>query len=601
VLKCAETVTRYLAALSISSISAREDTDEHVPAAWEKFAGPLSFGHFLAMTQAATSAKFKHPLQKHLQAHFRDNKAHNTADPNLQMVLNLRNRLGHSLVGMSELQANIILRNDAPEQALNAALEAVAPIICRYPLFLVEEQRLESRKVVARRLLLMGETQDPTPEPVTLSGGLEHNRRLYVGTDEGALCLHPFLIWDVVEARANYGIYLIHNVGETVTKYITVSDDKLDRSGEICDLVQRHLRGEIFAAEKVTLTDGTPFVAEWEQRRQQLQGETLEPVPWADLDRETVRWFGKHLGASGSDEEIQNTIVDRLFDGRDRLNADEIRQVRLLFGSEQTVRVLLKRGMIDCRARKDPDARWNDRVEASKNVLQCLKLAIEFFSKHVGAGTGGVTLDGLRATSGSADYIAMREALVNLFIHQDYNDPSTVAQVEITPERVVCFNAGKSLVNRDALVEGGKSQSRNPILSRALRLIGFAELAGSGLRQVHHAWRQVKRRPPSIESNEASNTFTLSLDWRPLPDVSDEFWKKHLGVRLTAQQARALFLASDPFGVNIDELASYLGVMVDEAANVYGALLKEVLVYEQDGRIYIKDHLKPLAEQARAQ
>ena len=93
------------------------------------------------------------------------------------------------------------------------------------------------------------------------------------------------------------------------------------------------------------------------------------------------------------------------------------------------------------------------------------KLAIQFFGKHVGI--GGVTVDGLQAISGTADYIAMREALVNLFIHQDYADPRTISQIEITKDRVVFFNAGKSLVNKDALVEGGKSQSRNPLVSRS--------------------------------------------------------------------------------------------------------------------------------------
>ncbi len=69
----------------------------------------------------------------------------------------------------------------------------------------------------------------------------------------------------------------------------------------------------------------------------------------------------------------------------------------------------------------------------------------------------------------SADYIAMRECLVNLFIHQDYGDARTAGQIEITPDRAMFFNAGKSLVDDPALAEGGRSQSRNPLISRALR------------------------------------------------------------------------------------------------------------------------------------
>src|SRR5207302_7252228 len=142
-------------------------------------------------------------------------------------------------------------------------------------------------------------------------------------------------------------------------------------------------------------------------------------------------------------------------------------------------------------------------------------------------------------------YIAMREGLVNMFIHQDYVDQRTVSQIEITVDRAVFFNAGKSLVSSDSLVDGGKSQSRNPLISRALRLIGFAELAGSGLGEIHKAWRNAHRRPPACESNPSSNTFTLTLDWREVPLIAEKFWKERLGVKLTPQEASALTLSAD--------------------------------------------------------
>src|SRR5260370_11952569 len=127
----------------------------------------------------------------------------------------------------------------------------------------------------------------------------------------------------------------------------------------------------------------------------------------------------------------------------------------------------------------------------------------------------------------------MREGLVNVFIRQDYGDRRTVGEIEMMGDQTMFFNAGKSLVSNTALVEGGKSQSRNPLISRALRLIGFAELAGSGLREVHRAWREAKRYPPNIESNPEANTFTLILDWRELPAITDEFWRNRLVVNLT--------------------------------------------------------------------
>ncbi len=79
-----------------------------------------------------------------------------------------------------------------------------------------------------------------------------------------------------------------------------------------------------------------------------------------------------------------------------------------------------------------------------------------------------------------------------MMIHQDYAETSMAAQIEITPQTVSFYNPGYALVGKQALEKGGKSQSRNPLLSRALRQIGFAELAGSGLREVYRAYNMAR-------------------------------------------------------------------------------------------------------------
>jgi predicted HTH transcriptional regulator len=186
----------------------------------------------------------------------------------------------------------------------------------------------------------------------------------------------------------------------------------------------------------------------------------------------------------------------------------------------------------------------------------------------------------------------MREALVNLFIHQDFTDQRAAAQVEIQPEQVVCFNPGKSLMNQRGLIEGGKSQCRNPLIARALRLIGFAELAGSGLRQLQHAWRTNKRRPPMMESNSSANTFTLTLDWRTVPDNYNEFWKERLGVKLSEPEATILNLSVD--GVSVEQAASATGLSLDSAQEAIDTLVRQALVDEKKKRYVIKSHLKEL-------
>jgi hypothetical protein len=601
ILKCAEVLTRYLAAISLSSFCARKDATSPVPKGTEKFTGNLSFGHFLTLTQLIVRDPADHPLKLYLAPGFvvKDNKG-GEADAGLIALLNLRNDLGHNLRTISEAKAAAVLAQDpSPLQLLATTLKSLEPVLT-LPLFVLEEQKLFKKKVFARRLLLMGESMDPLPEEIALAEGLEHDERAYLGLNDGALCLYPSLRWDLVKSKANFGIRFIHALKEKSVKYVTLENDAQEMNGALLAELQEQLAGKPIPLDVATLAGGKGFQKEWTEKRRALEKawkDASGQIPWQEFDPATLKWYGQRLGAKGSEAEIQLAIQERLLDNRDRLKAEEVGQMLTLFGQEKRVKELVGRQMIDLRVKKSPDKRWDDRAESSSNLLECLKLAIQFFGKHIGI--EGVTIDGLAATSGSADYIAMREGLVNMFIHQDYADQKTVSQIEITKDRAVFFNAGKSLVSSESLVDGGKSQSRNPLISRALRLIGFAELAGSGLGEIHKAWRNAHRRPPICESSPASNTFTLTLDWRKVPDIADSFWKNRLGVKLTPQEAAALTLATDSAGISVQEIASNLGISVADAKGVSDALKKKALVDERKERICVKAHLAELAEEAK--
>ena len=228
----------------------------------------------------------------------------------------------------------------------------------------------------------------------------------------------------------------------------------------------------------------------------------------------------------------------------------------------------------------------------SQNILNTLKLATEFLAAHILEDS--VEAADLTRRSGSADYIAMREALVNQFIHQDFSDNTAAAQIELKPERAMFFNTGFSLITEEHLSVGGRSQSRNPLIARALRLIGYAELVGGGLRALQYEWRKVRRRPPVIESDTGGNTFTLSLDWREVPDAYDTVWKDKIGVELTSNQAAVLNLATDEAGISLQQAAAGTEMDLTEVEGVLRFLARQVLIEERNERYYLQEHLKEL-------
>ncbi len=596
-LKGAEILARYLASVSLASYSVREDADE-APEMFAKLEGHLAFGHFLSVTQQVAKLKCSHPAKAYLKSGFAgedDSKGVRLTDDALTKLLNLRNELGHDLNSINRARAISILKEQAPQTLLVAAVTGVRGLL-QLPLFVVEQIAVTKGKLVGQRLMLMGDGADPPPETIELSNALQDDGDPYIGFSELVYVLAPMLVWRVSPKTANYKLFIFDTIHPDSVTYKAVEVSTYESQDNETSDFHSILAGNARQAESLTLTDGRSFVKEWSERRRALETaqENLQGrIQWDSLSADTVKWYASKLATEGDTRSPQEIIHSRLLDDRDSLSAAEINQLQMLFGTDASIMRILGRELIDLRAVMTEGERWDERVESHSNVIDCLKKSVEFFSQYVGV--DGVTLDGLKATSGSADYLAMREALVNLFIHQDFTDKRAAAQVEIQPEQVVCFNPGKSLATQRALIEGGKSQCRNPLIARALRLIGFAELAGSGLRQLQHAWRTQKRRPPQMESNSSANTFTLTLDWRIVPDNYNEFWKDRLGVKLSSSEATILNLSVD--GLSVEQAASATGLSLDSAQEAIDTLVRQALVDEEEKkRFVIKSHLRELLQ-----
>ena len=83
--------------------------------------------------------------------------------------------------------------------------------------------------------------------------------------------------------------------------------------------------------------------------------------------------------------------------------------------------------MIDLQVITDPGKRWDNRLLVERgNLFGTLRQTIEFSGSNLQ--TTGLTVESLVNTTGSPDYIAIREALVNQFIHQDYADQTACAR-----------------------------------------------------------------------------------------------------------------------------------------------------------------------------
>jgi len=589
-LRSGEVLARYITAVALSSFAARDGGDALNISALD---GNLSFGHFLSAAQQVSNIEVPHPAETYLSAGFKPKKGQTSGVTYaaLEAMLNLRNELGHQLQTINAPRAQTILEDREPDVQLADALRGVEGLLM-LPLFVVEDQQLVQRVIRARRLLLMGESADPPPDEIEIADGIDELGVPYVSINATLLKLPPILVWELVQQRANTRLLFLDRVTPQACRYKTVEGDETtsppDRANEVVALCA----GKKRPSERVELRDGRHLAREWGEKRRLIEetgarGEGL--IPWNLFDSDTISWFVGRLSpkAEGSPAEI---ICEHLLDGRTSINAHERRQLVLLFGTGAAAREELRRDVMDLQVITNPEKRWDDRLLIDRgNLFATLRQAIEFLARNLP--TAGLTVESLVNTTGSPDYIAIREALVNQFIHQDYADHTACARIIIRPHETILFNAGHSLVDVTRLEEGGSSQARNPLVARAIRLVGFAEIAGSGLRLLHSAWRGAHRPPPKVESDRDANNFTLTLDWRPLADPHDEYWHR-LGVRLTATQAKLLGLVKAHPNATLEKLCELSGMGSDAVRADLAHLELQKLLDCQENRYVIAEHLR---------
>lgn len=222
----------------------------------------------------------------------------------------------------------------------------------------------------------------------------------------------------------------------------------------------------------------------------------------------------------------------------------------LLFGRDRALARLKPAGVLDLRVIDDawiegsPEHRWDDRELFEDNLVGTLRAAFERLSRRLPQ-PFALDLESGRSAARSPDFVSMREALVNLLIHQDYADRNRTARVLWYRDRIIFENPGDSFVPLAAMLDGGVSQLRNPLLARMLRQAGFAEQAGTGIMAIVRAWRSARRGPPRIDNDPGRKQFSLILPWEPLVGPEVAGWLRRLGYGPDEDAGRLLVVARE--------------------------------------------------------
>ncbi len=231
---------------------------------------------------------------------------------------------------------------------------------------------------------------------------------------------------------------------------------------------------------------------------------------------------GHDPGRAGHDPEMT---------GHDRRNAQ-------LFGTGRFVRQILPRPVLDYQRidtafeQWSAEQRWHDRYVFEENVFQTWQGLV---ARYMRIAEHPFSLDPttLRRNDDPPDYVAFREAAINLLIHQDYGDHGRKASIKLFTDRTVFWNPGDAFATEAELLDPTEKEVRNPAIVKAFRRIGLSDQAGTGIRAIFRNWHELGRTPPQLKNDKARKEFELVLVNKPLVTEAMQRLRQTLGANLT--------------------------------------------------------------------
>ncbi|MSS58404.1 AAA family ATPase [Erysipelotrichaceae bacterium Oil+RF-744-GAM-WT-6] len=177
-----------------------------------------------------------------------------------------------------------------------------------------------------------------------------------------------------------------------------------------------------------------------------------------------------------------------------------------------------------------PGSRWSDRLTYDgmweNNLYSFMRLVMP---KLVSGIKRPFNLQGMARNDDTAIHKAIREAVVNMLIHSDYQITGVLSIVK--EDKGFCFsNPGSLKLPIRAIYEGGHSVARNPRIQIMLRMIGYGDNIGSGFPTILSAWGDENWRKPDLSQDEELHQVTLKL-WMisTMPKECTDHLKKLFG------------------------------------------------------------------------
>jgi len=275
----------------------------------------------------------------------------------------------------------------------------------------------------------------------------------------------------------------------------------------------------------------------------------------------------------------------------------------LLFGTDAVVRQVLPRPIIDCQwinSRFEdvlPEQRWTDRLVMEVNLAKTWQGVLDRYMQHA-ENPFQIDYQNLQRDDTPQDYIAFREACINLLIHQDFSCHGHKASIKFYQNRTIFWNPGDAFATTDELLEPGEKEVRNPKIVDAFRRIGLSERGGTGVQAIFGSWQSLGNVPPEINNDKGQKTFEITLPKELLLSEEQILFNAGLGVHLEDAEAKLFAYAcrKGKFGISVSEAKSITRQSTSDTRSILDRLVTQALIElvhdDENAYFLVAEHLR---------
>ena len=173
----------------------------------------------------------------------------------------------------------------------------------------------------------------------------------------------------------------------------------------------------------------------------------------------------------------------------------------LLFGKSESITNKISWYKVDVLKRFNDLERYDDRFTCEDNLIksydEIIKYILDKIDQPFYLSPNGVTYNAVN--------VVVRELVSNVLIHRDFLD-ATGTQILLYRDRIEVSNPNNPKTYKDIEMNDLEPFSKNPIIAKTFRKIGYADELGSGFEKIENACANYFKSTPVVKDKEVFKT-----------------------------------------------------------------------------------------------